>query len=99
MKTPITDAEELRQIADYNLYREPGDPSFPADFEFARKLESKLADVTKDLAAAKAQIAQLKIAGSNLHGDLCEARHKLRCARIHTFVGERSLEVWAELTR
>lgn len=41
--TPITDAEEARQIAEYEKSRECGDPPFAADFEFARKMERQLA--------------------------------------------------------
>lgn len=40
--TPITDAEEARQIAEYEKSRECGDPPFAADFDFARKMERRL---------------------------------------------------------
>lgn len=37
--TPETDAEEVRQRAEYEDQRETGWPAFPADFDFARQLE------------------------------------------------------------
>lgn len=45
------------------------------------------------------EIQKLRVAGSNLHGDLCDARHKLSRAKVYSFVGERSLADWVELTR
>lgn len=40
--TPITDAEEARQVAEHEKSRECGDPPFAADFDFARKIERRM---------------------------------------------------------
>lgn len=99
--TPITDAEEERQAAQYNDYREPGDPSFPADFDFARKLELQLAHVTESLARANDALRQLREAGSDLHCELVAARHKLRLAGFTSdqdLPGNAAIKQWSKLT-
>jgi len=40
--TPMTDAEEQKQRDEYMESREIDWPAFPADFDFARKLEREL---------------------------------------------------------
>lgn len=92
MKTPITDAEKLRQIAEYNKHREAGDPPFPADFEFARRMERQLFE-------ANELIRQLREAGSDLHAELITARHRLRlCRYANNLPGEQAMKRWGKLT-
>lgn len=94
MKTPITDAEEKRQSTEYDKHREAGDPPFPADFEFARRLERQLAE-------AHELIRQLREAGSDLHTELVNARYRLRMlgSGTHDLPGNAAMKRWCKLTQ
>lgn len=58
--TPETDAEETQQRAEYESLREVDWPSFPADFDFARKLERERDDLLAILGARKHDIESLR---------------------------------------
>jgi len=47
-ETPITDAEYKRQNEQHELMRECGEHPFSADFDFARRLEKRLAAMTAE---------------------------------------------------
>lgn len=56
--TPETDAEETQQRAEYESLREVDWPSFPADFDFARKLECERDELKQLLATANDSFAK-----------------------------------------
>lgn len=94
MKIPITDAEEKRQSTEYDKHREPGDPPFPADFEFARRMERQLSE-------ANDAIRQLREAGSDLHAELVNARYRLHMLGSGTddLPGNAAIKRWCKLTQ
>ena len=57
--TPRTDYAEESQLVQYVNQAECGWPSFPADFEFARKLERELTDAHHTIESLRASLREL----------------------------------------
>lgn len=79
--TPITDAEEARQRQDWKRQSEIDWPSFPADFDFARKLEVQRDQLAKAIIRARYFLAvDYDLRQKDQPVEVQEARDVLRSA-------------------